>query len=173
MDISKWLSIVTNLGVLVGLILVAYQINQTNDALRQQSLSMQVEAYRAGDEISGGFYRDLAFDADLASIWRRGNGMEEMDDLEAYRYRQLAYYYFHSQQALFAVWNALGEGRGGFAVNDLQADISLYPGLRAAYVEFRRDEGERSKRGHYREPSSESIKLNRGHFELVDEVLKQ
>ena len=46
-----WLSIMTNLGVIAGLILVAMQMQQTNEALELQSLEARISAVGVPTEI--------------------------------------------------------------------------------------------------------------------------
>ena len=45
MDTAKlndWLTIVTNIGVIAGLVLLAYEISQTNESLEQDAAALNV-----------------------------------------------------------------------------------------------------------------------------------
>lgn len=55
-----WLGTITNIGVILGLLLVAFQINQTNEAIHQESVAMMLDSYVAGDEILGELYIRIA-----------------------------------------------------------------------------------------------------------------
>ncbi len=58
--LNNWAATLTNIGVILGLVLVAYQINQTNEVINQESVEMQIASYTAGDEIMGEFQLRLA-----------------------------------------------------------------------------------------------------------------
>jgi len=87
------------------------------------------------------------------------------------RYRLLASNFFRRNQSLYAIFNGLGEGRSGFAVNNLIEALETQPGLRQAFDEFRSGEQRKGLHGFYRGPSSEEMQLNRGFWEQLEEAL--
>ena len=80
MRASDWISALTNLGVLVGLILVAYEVRHA---------TIQAEA-AATNEFSGGYVtrmRELALSAELSEIYVKANadGVESLSPVEHFR----------------------------------------------------------------------------------------
>ena len=46
MDMAKmndWLTVITNIGVIAGLVLLAYEISQTNEAIELDSVALQAQ----------------------------------------------------------------------------------------------------------------------------------
>ena len=89
-ELNDWLGVVTNIGVIVGLILVAFEIRQNNIALEQEARVAEVEVY---DGIRGAWQNweyAIIENSEVADIWMRGNAGEPLDRLEEFRYKQLA-----------------------------------------------------------------------------------
>jgi hypothetical protein len=78
-NLHRWLTLLANLGVLVGIILVAVELRQNLTAVRAQTRH---------DVASGfiDFMNTLAQDEQLASLRRRGDAGEEMSVDDSYRY---------------------------------------------------------------------------------------
>ena len=92
-----WLSIITNLGVIAGLVLVAMQMRQTNEALELQSLEARISAIGVPTEIWSDWQSDIITSDEVARIWRTGNAGEELSPNETVRYNAMATrYYFNN-----------------------------------------------------------------------------
>jgi hypothetical protein len=89
-EISDWLGVVTNLGVVAGLALVAYEIHQNNIALDREARLAQVEVTDGLRAQWQNWEYAIVENRELSDIWMRGNSGESLDPLEEYRYGQLA-----------------------------------------------------------------------------------
>ena len=77
--LHRWLTLGANFGVLIGIVLVAAELNQNLTSVQAQTRH----------EISTGiveFMQILAQDGELANIRRRGDAGEQLNEDEAYRY---------------------------------------------------------------------------------------
>ncbi len=78
-DLNKWLTLVANLGVFLGLVLLAYEVNQSGTSLELASSSDGVDNFTQAMEV-------LVQDEDLARlIYRAERSFEELDDFEMWR----------------------------------------------------------------------------------------
>ncbi len=88
--LSDWLGVITNIGVITGLILIAYEIHQNNIALEQEARISRIEVV---DGIRGAWQNweyVIIENRDVADIWMRGNAGEPLDPLEEFRFDLLA-----------------------------------------------------------------------------------
>ena len=99
-----WLTVLTNLGVIAGLILVALQMRQTNEALELQSLEARILASEVPTQLWGDWHSDIATSEEVARIWRTGNAGEELSPDETVRYNAMANRYY---------WNRFTEDKVG------------------------------------------------------------
>ena len=82
LDLGQTVGILANLGVLVGILLLVYELNQTRDMTRAQTRN----------ELSQGLISivlDLADDAETTSLILRGDNGEELSPVERARYTNL------------------------------------------------------------------------------------
>lgn len=63
--ISEWLGVLTNIGVVAGLVLVAYQISQTNDSLELERKQWDTTYRWDRTDIMMDFWMGIAQDAEL------------------------------------------------------------------------------------------------------------
>ena len=78
-NLNKWLTLGANLGVFLGLILVAYEVNQSGTSLELAASSDGVDNFTQAMEV-------LVQDEDLAKlIYRAERSFEELDDFEKWR----------------------------------------------------------------------------------------
>ena len=99
-----WLTIITNLGVVIGLVFVAFQMQQTNEALELQSLEARISASEVPTQLWDDWHSDIATSDEAADIWRIGNAGEELSPNEAIRYNALATRFY---------WNTFVEQKVG------------------------------------------------------------
>ena len=81
-DLGQTAGILANLGVLVGILLLVYELSQTRDMTRAQTRN----------ELSQGLIAimlDLADDAETAGLILRGDNGEELSEVERARYENL------------------------------------------------------------------------------------
>jgi hypothetical protein len=88
--VKEWVSVATNLGVIAGLVLVAYQIQQTNSALQLETKKWNTDYRNARRELFTDLYFEIVADENLSSIWRRGSAGTELSEEEAFRFEMLA-----------------------------------------------------------------------------------
>ena len=98
--LNEWLGVFTNVGIIAGLVLVAYQIAQTNDALEIERRQWDT-TYRSdrSEQFQDAVGR-IAEDPELSSIWRRGRAGESLTPDEQYRFSLLSNSFFWLQ------WNS-------------------------------------------------------------------
>lgn len=79
--LNRWITVVANVGVLVGLLLLAFELNQNRDMIRAQTRN----------EIATGVMQLMSLPAEnpqLASVVRRGDAGEELTPDEQFQYRR-------------------------------------------------------------------------------------
>ncbi len=81
-DLGQTVGILANLGVLVGILLLAYELNQTRDMTQAQTRNEMSQGLIA-------IMLDLAGDAETASLILRGDNGEELSELDRSRYTNL------------------------------------------------------------------------------------
>jgi hypothetical protein len=109
---NKWLTLAANVGVIFGLILLAYEIRQTNSALDRDYdvflTDVQGRAREGWREFNG---RIIESD-DVADIWMRGNAGDELSPKEEVRYRYLANDFIILYQLQFEQYKIVGRDIG-------------------------------------------------------------
>jgi hypothetical protein len=93
--LDRWLTVGTNLSVLVGIALLIVEINQNNELVRIQIEQARSDTYVAwqrevasGDHVDGKFFGDMAF--------------EQLDPVEMERIRAIASARFYDYETLYA-----------------------------------------------------------------------
>jgi hypothetical protein len=77
--VNKWLSFGANLGVLIGIFLLIFELNQNRETMRAQTRS-EIAA------IDIGHLHTVSTNQELADILRRARSGEELDETESTRY---------------------------------------------------------------------------------------
>lgn len=125
-----WLTVITNLGVIAGLILVALQMQQTNEALELQSLEARISASAVPTQLWSDWHADIIASDDVARIWRTGNAGDELTPNEAERYKALATRYYWNR----FVEQKVGTEMSGYTSSDAIANMVRFseanPGFR-------------------------------------------
>jgi hypothetical protein len=108
-SLNKWLSLGANLGVFAGLILVAYEINQSGKHLELAASADGVDNFTQAMEI-------LVQDEDLSMlIYRAEQSFEDLDDFEKWRVaRYLDGYMSMSEQDYIVISQINGGDLAGF-----------------------------------------------------------
>ena len=80
-DLNRWLTLGANVGVLIGLLLLVFELNQNRDMIRAQTRN----------DIATGVMQLMALPAanpQLAAVVRRGDAGEELTPDEHFQYRR-------------------------------------------------------------------------------------
>ena len=77
-EVNDWLGVITNIGVIVGLVFVVYEVRQTNEALDRENREFEVSNIQNSRENLKDFYYSLINNGEVASIWQRGCAGEEL-----------------------------------------------------------------------------------------------
>lgn len=151
-DASKlhdWLGIATNIGVIVGLFLLAYEIAQTNEELVREKATFEVENLRmAGDHVLPMRLAILS-DEELSEIWMKGLSGQPLSEVAQFRFDGLAELMFRNYRTQHDAWERVDPGRGRWAVDDLSFRLVKYPGLRASFIRFLAYEHEEGDVAHF------------------------
>ena len=89
-EVNEWLGVITNFGLIAGLVLVAYEINQNNITLEREARISQVEVTDGIRAAWQNWEYVIIENRDVADIWMRGNAGDHLEPLETFRYEQLA-----------------------------------------------------------------------------------
>jgi hypothetical protein len=139
--LSEWLQVLTNVGVVIGLLLVAYQIEQTNESLELQKSQWQTEFRADRYEILTATTGMIAADKELTTLWRKGLHQHDLNEDEAFRFRMIA------DQYMWGVWNVFMNNldwEGDNLAGPLYAVVKLrrqYPGFKKISDEWNAELG--------------------------------
>ena len=131
--LNNWLGVVTNIGVIAGLILVAYEIHQNNVALEQEARLSRVEVL---DGIRGAWQNweyAIIENADLAEIWMKGRAGEPLDRLETFRYEQLGREMFRLISQNYRQYTTIAGEPADWAIQQLIDTMEGRPRLREVF----------------------------------------
>ena len=79
LDLGQTLQLLGNVGVIIGILLLVYELNQNREMVQGQTRNELSQAVTA-------MLLELNADRDFADINFRGDNGEELTDFEAYRY---------------------------------------------------------------------------------------
>ena len=126
---NRWLTLAANVGVVIGLILVAYEVRQTNVALDRDYDIFWTDVNGRLREGWREFNGRIINSEEVANIWLRGNAGEELSAIEAERYRYLANDIVFLYQQQFEQWQRLDRDTGQM-VDRVERSMTGRPGLR-------------------------------------------
>jgi hypothetical protein len=140
-EINDWLGVITNVGVIIGLAMVAYEIRQNNVALERDRRNFQVEVL---DGLRAGWQNweyAIIENQDVADIWLRGNAGGQLDPLETFRYEQLGREMFRLISQNYRQYSTLDGEPADWVVGQLIATIEGRPRLKELFIrQLERDE---------------------------------
>lgn len=135
--LNQWLALTTNIAVVLGIILVAYELNQNEASLRAETASANVAIGEAGTALMQNLWLGIAADEELTDIWIAGNSRTLADATDQTRYDLLANSYIRNLLLIYSNWERmLGEGGGSFLFPVMRRDLGDNPGLRDAARRF-------------------------------------
>ncbi len=142
-ELNDWLGVITNAGVVAGLIMVAYQIHQNNIALEREARISEVEVSNGIRSAWQNWEYAIIENRDISDIWMRGNAGEPLDPLEEFRYELVAkekfrltsqnywqYSAFDGVPADWAIWQLAREAKGNPRLTAVYMQQLGLPGLR-------------------------------------------
>ena len=115
---NKWLTLGANLGVIAGLVLVAYEIDQSATNLDLAVSSDGVDNFQQAMEV-------LVQDEDLARlIYKAETSFDELDDFDTWRVSKYLDGYFSMSEQDFRVLVTMSDAGSGFR-DDWRENMSL------------------------------------------------
>ncbi len=133
-ELNDWLGVITNVGVIAGLALVAYEINQNNVALEQEARISEVELLDGIRAAWQNWEYAIIENGDVADIWRRGNAGESLDATEAVRYEHIGREFYRLVSQNYLQNTTLSGESADWAVEQLIDAIEEYPGLKGPII---------------------------------------
>jgi hypothetical protein len=121
--VNDWLGLTTNVGVILGLILVAYELQQTQVAI-------STEVYATGREGWSNWTALIIENSEVADIWLRGNAGEELSSVDQERYAQLVRERLWIQIQMFDQWTRVDGEPADWVIAQLIRNFEAGPGLR-------------------------------------------
>ena len=134
--LNEWFSILTNLAVIAGLILVAYEISQNNTALESDVVAARAQMGEIGNTAMRELYTEIAADKELAEVWVKGNSRSELNEIDQTRYDLISTVYVRNMLSMFIGWENIREGLGDFVFQIMTRDSRENPGLKLAMQRF-------------------------------------
>ena len=137
MDTAKlndWLTVVTNIGVIVGLGLLVFEISQTNEALRRDAANFEASYISNTNARWLQALGTIVGTKDVAEIWVRGGVGEQLTPVERERYEMLSeniFFTAYFQRAADKIRNPNSEALG--PANLLYSYMEGKPGLEAQF----------------------------------------
>ena len=120
-SLNKWLSLGANLGVFAGLILVAYEINQSGKHLELAASADGVDNFQQAMET-------LVQDENLSMlIYRAEHSFEDLDDFEKWRVARYLDGYMSMSEQDFLVYRKINDTGGDAAFEDDMGEYMRLP----------------------------------------------
>ena len=120
-SLNKWLSLGANLGVFAGLVLVAYEINQSGKHLELAASADGVDNFQQAMEV-------LVQDENLSMlIYRAEQSFEDLDDFEKWRVARYLDGYMSMSEQDFLVYRQISDTGGDAAFEDDMREYMRLP----------------------------------------------
>ena len=146
MNLSKLnnsLGLITNIGVILGLILVAYELQQTQ-------IAISTEVYATGREGWSNWSAMIVENSEVAQIWLSGNAGEELTAVEKVRYRRLVGEWLWIHIQMFDQWTRVDGEPADWVIQRLVGSMKEGPGLTQQIVQELGDRPESGFTQHFR-----------------------
>ena len=134
-ELNDWLGVITNVGVITGLILIAYEIHQNNIALEREARISYVETV---DGIRGAWQNweyTIIENREVADIWMRGNAGEQLDRLEEFRFELLAKENYRLIEQNYRQYTMIDGEPADWAVRQLAGTVRRNPRLKPIFLQ--------------------------------------
>ena len=111
-SLNQWLTLGANVGVIIGLILVAYEINQSGTSLELSASSDGIDNFTQAMEV-------LVQNEELARlIYKAENSYEDLDDFDKWRVSKYLDGFLGMSEQDYRVYRAMGEEEEDLAFRD-------------------------------------------------------
>jgi hypothetical protein len=109
LDISQTLQVLSNVGVIVGIVFLAMELRQNQVSLDEANALNRAVTMSEATANFGRFRSMLAENEDLARLWLRANAGESLSDIDALRFQQLCQEVMFDQAAVYQRSIVLGD----------------------------------------------------------------
>ena len=133
-ELNDWLGVLTNIGVIAGLVLVAYEINQNNIALDRDARLSQVEVLDGIRAAWQNWEYAIIENEDVADIWMRGKSGEPLDALDEFRFEQLGREMFRLISQNYRQYTTISGESADWVVGQLVETVRDNPRLRDVFI---------------------------------------
>lgn len=133
-EINDWLGVATNVGIIVGLVLVGYEIQQNSIEIERELRASNVEVITGLREGWQNWNLAIVENEEVAELWLRGNTGDSLNEIDALRYRRLAIEMFELTAQNYTHWTINDGASADWAVHQLTKFASQGPGLRDEIV---------------------------------------
>ena len=133
-EINDWLGVLTNIGVIVGLVFVAYEIHQNSLSLETETRVSRIEVYDATREAWQSWHLAIIENRDVADLWLRGNAGEALDPVDAHRYELLARQLFMLIAQNYRQFSTMTEESADWAILQLADVVRQSPPLKTIFT---------------------------------------
>ena len=133
-ELNDWLGVITNVGIIVGLALVGYEIHQNSIELERESRTSEIETLTGMREAWQNWGLTIIENEDVADIWVRGNAAEALDRVEDERYQRLADEMFRLIGQNYSQYTTFTGEPADWAVAQLARAAKESPGLKSAFM---------------------------------------
>ncbi len=106
-NLNKWLTLLANISVVAGIIILAIQVNQNTQTLEQNALYMRLSLMDVGYQQTADWRNMLVSDETVGDLWRKGC-RNELDEQEAIYYDYLSTTYIVQNRNLYDRASVLG-----------------------------------------------------------------
>jgi len=128
-SLNKWLSLVANLGVFAGLILVAYEINQSGKQLELAASADGVDNFTQAMET-------LVQDENLSRlIYRAEQSFKDLDDFEKWRVSRYLDGYMSMSEQDYLVYSEINDTGGDAAFEEDMREYMKLPMYRDYWLQ--------------------------------------
>ncbi|MEM1435548.1 MAG: hypothetical protein AAGG11_15930 [Pseudomonadota bacterium] len=124
--LSNWISIAANVGVLIGVVFVAFEIRQNTAISRAAVNQSHNDAYRA-------FRAHVINDADVARIWLAGRRGRPLSEVDQYRFTELVYDRMVPAYTTFVQARAVDDPAAAERIAQIFSPILTCPGVRQVW----------------------------------------
>jgi hypothetical protein len=129
--INDWFTVLTNVGVIVGLMLLVVEVRQANTAMEREFRAYQQDVLDSVRETWQNFGMVLASDQDVAEIWVKGGRGDTLNEVERERYYRLATEFIYMEQQSYLNSRRFSDDSdaGDWVIRQVADYVNRYPGL--------------------------------------------
>ena len=134
-ELNDWLGVLTNIGVIVGLVFVAFEIHQNSLVLETETRISRIEVNDATREAWQTWFSTIVENRDVAALWLKGNAGDPLDSIDEHRYKLLARQLFMLIAQNYRQFSTLVEEPADWAIQQLVEVAAQSPHLKSVFVD--------------------------------------